>query len=748
MKKVIKQYIFLLLIAAISVVCIKPLFKNLNYGLDLQGGFEVLYKIDTIDGSELTDDMVKNTYKTLEKRVNTFGVSEPNITVEGKNIRVQLAGIKSSEGARTLLSKTASLTFRDVDNNLLMDSSVISGAKSSTDQYGKPAVALSVKDKDKFYEVTNTISQKTDDKNKIIIWLDYQDTDTYEQNKFICGSKNSTCLSAAYVHQAFASDVIIQGNFTQQEVDDLVNLINSGSLQTKLTEISSKTVDAAFGESALEKTLLAGIIGIALIIVILINLYHICGVVASVTILAYTLVTLAIFWLVGGVLTLSGIAALVIGIGMAVDSSVIAFSRIRDELYTGRSLKNAYYNGIKTSLSTIIDSNLTTLIVAIILFTFGESSVKGFATMLIISIIVTMLIMVVLNRFLLGLLVKTGYFDDKEKLFIRINIKDIPDINKNEKRTKYFFTKFNFVKQIKKTFIVLALVIIVGVTSLVLNKLNLGIDFKGGSSITINTKVDITEELIKKDMEDLKFTFYDFEKNSDGVIVKIEETLDENQVIETSNYLKEKYTASIDIGVVSNMVKKELVKNAIISLLLSCIGIIIYVSIRFRFSYAISGLIALFHDVFVVFLFFSLFKLEVSTIFIAAILSIVGYSINDTIVTFDRIRETIRFKFNKDIKNKEELKEAINVSLRETLSRTVVTTITTLLPVICLIVFGSHEIVNFNIALLVGLTAGTLSSIFLSTSLWYVIEKNSIGKPKKKWLDDEVEELKIKGINS
>jgi len=346
MKKVIKQYIFLILIAAISIVCIRPLFKSLNYGLDLQGGFEVLYKIDSVDGSELTDDMVKNTYKTLEKRVNTLGVSEPNITVEGKNIRVQLAGVKSSDGARTLLSKTASLTFRDVDNNLLMDSSVISGAKASTDQYGKPAVALSVKNKDKFYEVTNTISQKETGKNLIVIWLDYKDTDTYEQNKFRCGSENSNCLSAASVNQAFASDVIITGNFTQQEVDDLVNLINSGSLQTKLTEISSKTVDAAFGESALEKTILAGVIGIALIIIILINLYHICGVVASVTILAYTLVTLAIFWLVGGVLTLSGIAALVIGIGMAVDSSVIAFSRIRDELYTGRSLKNAYSNGI------------------------------------------------------------------------------------------------------------------------------------------------------------------------------------------------------------------------------------------------------------------------------------------------------------------------------------------------------------------------------------------------------------------
>ena len=748
MKKVIKQYIFLILIAIVSLVCIGPLFKSLNYGLDLQGGFEVLYKIDSVDGSDLTSEMVTNTYKTLERRVNTLGVSEPNITVEGNNIRVQLAGVRSSDDARKLLSKTANLTFRDVDNNLLMDSSVISGAKSSTDQYGKPAVALSVRDKDKFYEVTNTISQKTDDKNKIVIWLDYQDTDTYEQNKFICGSKNSNCLSAAYVNEAFASDVIITGNFKQQEVDDLVNLINSGSLQTKLTEISSKTVDASFGESALEKTLLAGIIGIALIIVILINLYHICGLVASVTILAYTLVTLAIFWLVGGVLTLSGIAALVIGIGMAVDSSVIAFSKIRDELYTGRTLKNAYKNGIKTSLGTIIDANLTTLIVAIILFIFGESSVKGFATMLIISIIVTMLIMVLLNRFLLSLLVKTGYFDDKQNLFIRINTKDIPNINKNEKRTKYFFTKFDFVKQIKKTFIVLSIVIVVGVTSLVLNKLNLGIDFKGGTSITIKANKEITEELVKEDIEQFEYKFYDYEKNNDSVIVRIEDTLDENQVIETANYLKEKYEATIDVGVVSNMVKKELVKNAIISLLLSFIGIILYVSIRFRFSYAISGLIALFHDIFVVFMVFALFKLEISTIFIAAILSIVGYSINDTIVTFDRIRETIKFKFNNDIKTKEELKLAINTSLRETLSRTVVTTITTLLPVICLIVFGSHEIVNFNIALLIGLIAGTLSSIFLSTSLWYAIERKFIGKPKKKWLDEEVEELKVKGINS
>ena len=747
MKKVIKQYILLGLLSLISIICIVPVFKSLNYGLDLQGGFEVLYKIDSIDGSEVTNEMVKNTYKTLEKRINTLGVSEPNITVEGKNIRVQLAGDKN-ESSRTLLSKTASLTFRDVDDNLLMDSSVINGAKASTDNKGMPAVALSVKDKDKFYEVTNKISSMKDDKNKIVIWLDYQDSDSYDQSKYICGSSKSNCLSAAYVNQAFASDVIIQGNFTQQEVDDLVNLINSGSLQTKLTEISSKTVDASFGSEALERTLLAGIIGVLLIIVILINLYHVCGVVASVTILLYTLFTLLVFWLVGGVLTLSGIAALVIGIGMAVDSSVIAFSRIKDELYNGKSLSNAYYSGIKTSLSTIIDSNLTTLIVAIILFMFGESSVKGFATMLIISIISTMLIMVLLNRLLLSLLVKTGYFDKKQNLFIRINPKDIPNNNKNEKRTKYFFTKLDFVKNIKKVFITLFIVIVVGVLSLVFNKLNLGIDFKGGTAITIKTDKEINEELIKEDLKELEFTFYNYEENNDSIVVRIEEVLDENKVINTSNYLKDKYDADIDIGVVSNMVKKELVKNACISLLLSFIGIILYVSIRFTFNYAISGLIALFHDIFIVFMAFSLFKLEVSTIFIAAILSIVGYSINDTIVTFDRIRKTIKFKYNGNIKNKEELYDSVNISLRETLTRTIITTITTLLPVVSLILFGSHEIINFNIALLIGLIAGTLSSIFLSTSLWYIISKRNIGKPKKKWLDDDKEELKVKGINS
>ena len=193
--------------------------------------------------------------------------------------------------------------------------------------------------------------------------------------------------------------------------------------------------------------------------------------------------------------------------------------------------------------------------------------------------------------------------------------------------------------------------------------------------------------------------------------------------------------------------REELVKNAIISVILASIGIILYISLRFRFSYAISSIIALVHDIFMIVAFFSLFKLEVSSIFIAAILSIIGYSINDTIVVFDRIRENID---KTKVKNEEQLKNVVNTSLRQTLTRSIITTLTTIIPIICLIILGSHEIVNFNIALLVGMVVGVYSSLFVAAQIWFLIERKNIGKPpKKRWYEiDEKEELKVKGVNS
>lgn len=732
-----RSFVYIIIILGVVALCTPTLLKNQKFGLDLQGGFEVLYEVKSIDGKKVTNDMVTSTYKTISKRIDVLGVSEPSIIVEGDNhIRVGLAGITDPTEARNILSQAASLTFRDTSDNLLMNSDVLKsgGAKVGQDEKGRPAVSLSVKDKNKFYEITKTISESQD--KRIVIWLDFDENSSFQMEQNKCGSLgNSKCLSVATVSQGFASDVIIQGNFTLEEVENLVNLINSGSLPTKLEEISSKTVGAEFGEGSLDKTFKAGLIGVILIMILMIIIYHFAGLIASVGIVAYTFLTFLTFWLVGGVLTLPGIAALVIGIGMAIDSSVISFSRIKDELANKSKLSNAYKNGNKNAFSSIFDSNITTLLTAVILFIFGESSVKGFATMLIISTIVTMLIMVLLMRFLLNLFVRTGFFDNKLNLFIGYK-------EKTENK------QFNFVKIRKFIYAYLIILVALGIFTLTTNKLKLGIDFKGGSSITLISDKDLKESEIKKDIKSLEYNLYEIEKLDDNtIIVKIDQTLSKDQVLETEKYFTEKYEAKTEIGVVSNVVKQELVKNAIISLLLASIGIILYVSFRFKFSYALSGLIALIHDIAIIIIIFSLFKLEVSSIFIAAILSIIGYSINDTIVTFDRIRENRKIK--KKLKNKEELENIINESINETLKRSIITTLTTLCPVVSLIVLGSYEIINFNLALLIGLIAGVLSSIFIASILLYDLEKNNINKPiKKKWYEEELEEKKIKGINS
>ena len=754
----------ILLVLFISIVGVYFSINNLKFGLDLQGGFEVLYEVNSIDGSKVTTDMVNSTYKIIEKRINTLGVSEPEIGIEGNNIRVTMAGIDNIDDARKTISTTAALTFRTVDGELLMDSSVLNSGKASVGYETDKGyyISLSVKDYDKFYEQTKKVSEM--ETNQIVIWLDYEEgtklelvgngygyyetmelsiegIESTEQKIFhACGDlANSNCLSVAGVSQGFASDVIIQGNFTKEEAQNLVDLINSGSMPTKLTEISSKTVSASFGENSLNKTFVAGLVGIAAIALLLIILYRVSGLIASISILAYTFLTLLIFNLVGGRLSLQGIAALVIGIGMAVDSAVISFARIKEELNRKVSLKTAYEKGSKESFISILDANVTTLIAAIILFIFGESSVKGFATMLIISIIVTFIVMVYLNRYLIGLLVKSEKFSNHTKAFIGYK-------EKNKK------SKFDFVKPRNIIFIVVGLIIITGCMFTYSEGLNLGIDFKGGSTIEINSNEKLKLKEVEKDLKELEYKIEKIEQIDDTrVYVTVDNVLDNNETTKVEEYFNEKYDATTSVGSISNQVKKDITKNAIKALIFACIGMIIYITIRFKFSYGVSAIIALVHDSLMVLILFSLLRFEVNSMFIAAILSIIGYSINNTIVIFDRIRENKTKLYKDKIKNVDELKEIVNVSLRQTVVRCIVTTITTLLPVISLIFLGSHEIINFNIALLFGLVVGTFSSLFISSQIWMLIEKRRIGKdPNKHWYDDgkkEKEELQIKGIN-
>ena len=729
----------LVVIAVIVCFLIVPLFKSLNFGLDLQGGFEILYEVSPIDGSKMTKDKLNATYKSMLKRIDTLGVSEPEITLEGNDkIRVKLAGVTNKDEARETLSTVATLTFRDSEDNLLMSSDVLEagGARLTTDTNGRPAVSLAVKDKDTFYKVTNAV--KDYENNVIVIWLDYNEmTDSYASEASMCGTSESNCISSATVTQGFASDVIIQGNFTEEEASNLVDLINSGSLPAKLTEISSKTVGASFGDATLTMTMYAGIAGVLAIIILLIGIYNFAGIISAVSILLYTLLVFAAFWLIGGVLTLPGIAALILGIGMAVDANVLTYSRIKEELLKGRSLETAFKNGSKASFGTILDANLTTLLVAIIMFYLGESSVKGFATMLIINIIVTMVTMVFITRILMKMFVKTKYFDNKLNFFIGVHEENI---NKTDKKPTYnylglskFFAAFSLV------------VILASVVMFAFKGMNLGIDFQAGSDITLAT-TEVSEKDLRSDLKELKLDEVSIDVTSSETDIRVSDELKEDEINKVESYFLDKYNASVDIGVVSNVVKQDLIKNAIFSIVISLIGIILYITFRFKFSYGISSVICLVHDALMMVASVILLRVEVNSMFIAAVLAIIGYSINNTIVVFDRVRENLKKK-DKENFSKDELKEVVNISIKDTMARSIYTSLTTLLPVIALLVMGSREILTFNVAMIVGLIAGTYSSLLLAGWLYVFFASKKKNNNKKRKVVKEVSEKTIKGIN-
>ncbi|HIS38769.1 MAG TPA: protein translocase subunit SecD [Candidatus Onthousia faecavium] len=735
-KGMIGKTSLLILIAAVSCLLIIPVFRSLNFGLDLQGGFEILYQVSSIDGSKMTKDKLNATYKSMLKRIDTLGVSEPEITLEGNDkIRVKLPGVTNKEQARNTLSTVATLTFRDSEDNLLMTSDVLKagGAKVTTDASGRPAVSLAVDDKDTFYKVTNAV--KDYDNNIIAIWLDFDEaTDSYATEGSMCGTSTSNCISAATVSSAFASDVIIEGNFTQEEAEEMVDLINSGSLPSELTEISSKTVGASFGDNTLTMTLYAGIVGVIAIIILLVGIYNFSGFLSAVSILLYTLLVFASFWLVGGVLTLPGIAALILGIGMAVDANVLTYSRIKEELSKGRGLENAFKNGSKASLKTIFDANITTLLVAIIMFIFGESSVKGFATMLIINIIVTMVTMVGITRFLMKMFVKTKFFAKRLYLFIGYN----EEKTKKEKPKPYNYLKLS------KYFTVFSLIVIIaGTIMFTVKGMNLGIDFQAGSDITLSTTEKLSEEELEADLKDLELESVSIDITDNEIDIRVKKELLDTEIDEVESYFLEKYNASVDIGVVSNVVKQDLIKNAILSIALSLIGIILYITFRFKFSFGISSVLCLIHDALMMLAGVILFRTEINSMFIAAVLAIIGYSINNTIVVFDRVRENLR---DREKLSKDELKEVVNLSIKETMSRSIYTSLTTLLPVVALLIMSSKEIITFNLAMIIGLIAGTYSSLFLAGALYVFFATRKKSKHNKS-KHNEVSEKIIKGIN-
>ena len=746
---------------AIVIAFYSDIQKSMTLGLDLQGGFEIVYEVSPLTAGDSLPSMAA-VARSVSKRIDLLGVNEPEISIEGNNrIRVQLAGVSDEVQARKIISSTANLTFRDTKDVLLADATILTqGGASLGYENGMVVVSLKIKDQTKFYELTKEMATRTSGSNIIVTWLDFDPaTDSYaaEAVKEKAGT-TPKYISAASVTAGINGDAIIKGSFTETEARTLADLINSGSLPVKMSEIYSNVVSAEYGATAFSQTMFAGIIGVIGVVLFMLLVYRLPGVISGIMLALYVFFTMLVYNSMGGVFTLPGIAALVLGVGMTVDANVITFERIKDELYLGRTVKKAFEEGHHLAWWTIFDSQFTIFISAVIMYIFGTGAVKGFATMLMVTIFATLLINVFFVKFLLGLLVNSGVLDNR-KTWFSVKMKDIPDVSKGEEQ-RYFgiFAKVDFIG-ISKYFIAGSLVVLVagllssGIHLASGNGLfNMGIDFSSGTKITVVSNTALTVSEVKADFVSYGIDNVSIQLSGNKVAnVSTTTAISTEKMNEIKANLKVKYGQEASDSVVTPVVGKELVRNAVILSALAWLLMLAFIAFRFEFDYAVGCIVALVHDVFIVLAVFSVFRLEVNTSLISVILAIIGYSADDTIVIFDRIRENVR-NWKKPQITKKDYRNIVNESLQATAQRSLYNTVTTLIPIVFLLSLGSSAIFTFNFAFLVGLISGAYSSIFIAAQLWYFIRTRSKPKQvktkvKKLSKKEELEEMVIYGIN-
>lgn len=749
---------FFAVVAVLSVLVVSTfgaIKSHLNLGLDLQGGFEILYEVSPLnEGSDIDLSAVTN---SIQKRVNVLGVSEPMISTEGSDrIRVQLAGVADPDAARKMIGTTANLTFRDTDDNELSDASIVQeGGASLAYQDGKPIVSLKIADSAKFGSITKTIASKGNGENIMIIWLDYEEGDSYrsEAAKAAAGEEPKY-ISAASVQSQISGDCIIQGNFTAEEATTLANLINSGSLPVKMKEISSNVVSAQYGEEALAMTARAGLIGIAAVFLLMLYLYRMPGIIAGIMLVAYIWSIFGLYALMGAVFTLPAIGALVLGVGMTVDANIITYERIRQELYKGHSIRSAVSEGQKLSFSSIFDAQFTTLIAALIMYWWGNGAVKGFATMLIITVVMTLLLNVAMSRKLLNMVVASGAADQKPEWF-GVSGSQIPDVSKGEEQFYFGLRRFDFVKSSKKMIMgaVSVLVLAIAVSgyfgSTGKGFMNLGIDFTSGTKLTVNADHPITISEVDTILSEQGYTGFTYQMAGDSTVyATTKQSIETEDLARLKAVFLEKTGQEPGDNIVTPIVGRELVHNALILTLVAWVAMLIYVTVRYEWDYAVSCLAALIHDVGMTLAVFGILRFEINTELISVLLTVIGYSINNSIVVFDRIREMMALQGN-DISEKK-YKDIVNDALNRTFGMSLFSSVSTILPVIFLLIIGSKAIFSFTFAMFVGLIAGTLSSLFIAPGMWLFIRRRTKNRPKKKQIvrKESLDEITVKGINA
>ena len=711
---------------------LEPLKDRMKLGLDIKGGVYVVMEANTdLEGEELRDAM-EQTQAVIEERVNQMGLAEPVVTIEGeKRIRVELPGAEDAQEAIDQIGRTAQLQFALADGTIVLDGGNVKNAEAVMDNESAGyAVALDFDSEgsDLFYEatkaayggsVTSVIEGVSND--ALMIILDGQIISAPSVNEPISGGSCS-----------------ITGGFTQEEAANLAALIKGGALPLELTEVNSSVQSAKIGYNALEMSVYAGVIGLVLVLLIMLIAYRGMGIAANLALLFYVLIVLNVMSLMGSVLTLPGIAGFILSVGMAVDANVVIFSRIREEIAAGKTVRVAVQTGFKRAMGTVIDSQVTTLIAAVILYEIGTSAVKGFAFTFMIGIIVSIFTAVIVTQLYVNLMAESRKFS-KKSFF---------GINKDNKATFNIDRELHFIKHKKVFYIISIVIIVVGIGFMGIRGLNYGIDFTGGTMIQMEMgeKVDISEvEKAIKEYDLDPEIIYSGEDNTQSVIRTIE-SLSSDERPELIHTINETFGTTDEDVVAQELfgpsIGKELRNNAILAIILASICMLIYIRFRFaQWKFGGAALLGVIHDVLIVISFYAIFNITVNNPFIAGILTVVGYSINDTIVIFDRIRENIKYM------RKGNTEELIDTSITQTLGRSLMTSVTTLIVMVPLLIMAGDAIREFVLPLMVGIIAGAYSSICVCSPLYYEFGKReNLSKYEKQQLQHKKNKKKYPGI--
>lgn len=681
--------------------------ENIKLGLDLAGGVSITYKVT--DKNPTSEEMRDTVYK-LQKRVDGYS-TEATVYQEGDDrISIEIPGVNDANAILTELGKPGSLEFQTEDGETVLSGSDIKTAEAKTGQNQDTGAAeymvelqLNEEGKEKFAKAT----EENIGKQIAIIY-------------------DGETISSPNVDEKIPDGMAyINGMSSFEEAEELASTIRIGGLKLELEELNSQVVGAQLGEEAISTSLKAGVIGLIIVFIFMCVVYLLPGLASSIALLIYTGIVLVLLNAFDITLTLPGIAGIILSIGMAVDANVIIFARVREEITDGKSVKSALRLGFQKALSAIVDGNVTTLIAAVVLWLKGTGSVKGFAQTLALGIVVSMFTALVITRMIINAFYAIGI--RKEKFYAKVKPARKP-INFLGKRKIFFAASIA---------VIAAGLIVMGVNGARgKGMLEYSLEFQGGASTNVTFNQDYSLEEIDSKVVPI------VEKATGDAEVQTQKVRDTNQVIIKTKALDLEKREALDQALVeefqvdeskitysniSSTISSEMRQDAIIAVAIAAVCMLLYIWFRFKdIRFATSSVAALVHDVLVVLVFYAVSRISVGNTFIACMLTIVGYSINATIVIFDRIREELKTR-----RRKEPLADIVNRSITMTLTRSIYTSLTTFIMIFVLFVMGVSSIKEFALPLMVGIVCGAYSSVCITGALWYVM-RTKIGKNREK----------------